>query len=240
MIDVSRNLFEEYSGTYLNHLKAGEEIQIDLEQGKTLSITGESVDPKEIGSDTCNIVTSMEQFRADGKRYYQDLANGDVIGIILNNDQGLLLSPQILEEKQEKPYQISFEEGREFSLSKEELDRALELIEIAGMDRPNLASIHENMKQQAEAGQEITLSLEDGEQLMQVWQEEDQIYRLLGSCPNDLDFHIMDEFQNYDGKKEQMFANIMNRLQKEQPDLSLTEEDLHFGDQMTLDEFGLG
>ena len=108
------------------------------------------------------------------------------------------------------------------------------------MDRPNLASIHENMKQQAEAGQEITLSLEDGEQLMQVWQEEDQIYRLLGSCPNDLDFHIMDEFQNYDGKKEQMFANIMNRLQKEQPDLSLTEEDLHFGDQMTLDEFGLG
>lgn len=240
MIDVSRKLFEEYSGTYLYHLKSGEEIRIDLEQGKTLSITGQRVDLKEISSDTCDVVTSMERFRADGKRYYQDLANGNIIGVILNDDQGLLLSPQILKETQEKPYQISFEEGREFSLSKEELDRVLELIEVAGMDHPDLASIYENMKQQAEAGQNISLSLEDGKQLMQVWQEEDQIYRLLGSCPSDQDSHIMDEFQNYDGKKETMFANIMDKIQKEQPDLSLTEEDLSFGNQMTLDEFGLG
>lgn len=130
MIDVSRNLFEEYSGTYLYHLKSGEEIRIDLEQGKTLLITGQRVDLKEISSDTCDVVTSMERFRADGKRYYQDLANGDIIGVILNDDQGLLLSPQILED--------------------------------------------------------------------------------------------------------------MDKIQKEQPDLSLTEEDLSFGNQMTLDEFGLG
>lgn len=239
MIDTSQNLFEEYSGTYLHHLKAGEEIRIDLKRGKTLSITGERVDSKEISNDTCDVVTSMERFRTNGKRYYQDLANGDIVGVLLNDDQGLLLSPQILEENQKKPYQISFEEGREFSLSKEELDRALELIEVAGMDHPELAPIHENMKQQAEAGQNISLSLEDGKQLMQVWQEEDQIYRLMGSCPNDQDSHIMDEFQNYDGKKEQMFANIMGQLREDPPDLSLTEDDLRFGEQMTLDDFGV-
>ena len=36
-----------------------------------------------------------------------------------------------------------------------------------------------------------------------------------------------------------MFANIMESVRSGQPDLSLTEEDLDFTRQMTLDEFGL-
>lgn len=237
MIDTSRQFFEEHSQMYLSHLKAGEEIRIDQENGKTLSITGKSVGLKELGNDTCDVVTSRERFEANGNRYYRDLANEDVIGVILNDDQGLLLTPQILEEKQENSYQVSFDGGREFSLTEKELNRALDMIEVAGNDHPKLLSIQEQMRQQAEAGQRIRLSLSEGSQLMPVWQEEDRIARLLDS--SDQDAHILEEFQNYDGKKEQMFANIMGQLREDPPDLSLTEDDLQFGEQMTLDDFGV-
>lgn len=237
MIDTSRQFFEEHSQMYLSHLKAGEEIRIDQENGKTLSITGKSVGLKELGNDTCDVVTSRERFEVNGNRYYRDLANGDVIGVILNDDQGLLLTPQILEEKQENSYQVSFDGGREFSLTEKELNRALDMIEVARNDHPKLLSIQEQMRQQAEAGQRICLSLSEGSQLMPVWQEEDRIARLLDS--SDQDAHILEEFQNYDGKKEQMFANIMGQLREDPPDLSLTEDDLQFGEQMTLDDFGV-
>lgn len=239
MIDTSKELFEENSGTYLYHLTAGEEIWIDVEEGKTLSITGQAAHPADLSQDNCDVITSKDRFRANGSWYYADLRGEQTIGVILDEEKAVLLSSRVLEETREKPYTVSFEQGREFSLTASEMNRALEIVEVAAVDDPVLSSIHEKMREQAEAGDTISLTLEDGSRLMQVWQDEDQLYRLFGSCPSDQDAHLLDEFQNFDGRKERMFANIMEGVRNGQPDLSLTEEDLDFTRQMTLDEFGL-
>ena len=239
MIDTSKELFEENSGTYLYHLTAGEEIRIDVEEGKTLSITGQAAHPADLSQDNCDVITSKDRFRANGSRYYADLRGEQTIGVILDEEKAVLLSGHVLEEKQEKPFTVSFEQGRAFSLTEPEMNRALEIVEVAAVDDPVLSSIHERMKEQAEAGDTVSLTLEDGNHLMQVWQDEDQLYRLFGSCPSDQDAHLLDEFQNFDGRKERMFANIMEGVRSGQPDLSLTEKDLDFTRQMTLDEFGL-
>lgn len=239
MIDTSKELFEENSGTYLYHLTAGEEIRIDFEEGKTLSITGQAIHPADLSQDNCDVITSKERFRANGSWYYADLRGEQTIGVILDEEKAVLLSSRVLEKTREKPYTVSFEQGREFSLTESEMNRALEIVEVAAVDDPVLLGIHEKMREQAEAGDTISLTLEDGSRLMQVWQDEDQLFRLFGSCPSDQDAHLLDEFQNFDGRKERMFANIMEGVRNGQPDLSLTEEDLDFTRQMTLDEFGL-
>lgn len=84
MIDTSKELFEENSGTYLYHLTAGEEIRIDFEEGKTLSITGQAIHPADLSQDNCDVITSKERFRANGSWYYADLRGEQTIGVILN------------------------------------------------------------------------------------------------------------------------------------------------------------
>lgn len=147
MIDTSKELFEENSGTYLYHLTAGEEIRIDFEEGKTLSITGQAIHPADLSQDNCDVITSKERFRANGSWYYGDLQREQTVGVILDEEKAILLSGHVLEETREKPYTVSFEQGREFSLTASEMNRALEIVEVAAVDDPVLLGIHEKMRE---------------------------------------------------------------------------------------------
>ena len=140
------------------------------------------------------MITSKERFRANGSWYYADLQREQTVGVILDEENAVLLSGHVLEEVRETPYTVAFEQGRAFSLTESEMNRALEIVEVAAVDDPVLSSIHEKMREQAEAGDTISLTLEDGSRLMQVWQDEDQLYQLFGSCPSDQDAHLLDEF----------------------------------------------
>lgn len=221
MIRTTKRQFVKIPGNYLYHLSFGEEVRMETEEGKTLSLSGELVSSMELGPDTCGRVCSRETFLANGKDYLKALEQGIPCGVLLDNNDGLLVRPAVVELTNDSDYIISFDKGRSFVLSPGEMAEALDMIGIAKEGHSELGEVEEKITDQLEEGRRVDLSLSDGETLKPAWTEQMEADRLLGQHGKS---KVPMEFLDYDGSSKQMFTDIMEQMKLTREDLAFAEE----------------
>lgn len=221
MIRTTKRQFTKIPGNYLYHLSAGEELRMETDDGKTLSLSGELVSSMELGPDTCGRVCSREAFLADGKGYLKALEQGTTCGVLLDNNDGLLVRPAVVELGNDSNYIVSFDKGRSFALSPGEMAEALDMIGIAKEGHPELGEVEEKITDQLEEGRRVDLSLSDGEALKPAWTEQMEADLLLGQHGKS---KVPMEFLDYDGSSRQMFTDIMEQMKLTREDLAFAEE----------------